>query len=440
MTRIRSLLATCSALALLACHADPLDIAPPASCDLPAQRQWVLDTMREVYLWNDRIPDSVDLSAYDTPEDLVVALRQGVDRWSWVADKGSSDALFMEGKYVGTGVTLARDGLGRLRVAFAHADSPAARAGLARGDVVWSVGGRSVSERDATGDWSGAWGTAEPGSVVTLEVHPGGIAPDDVTPADLTQLELVSEWVQLVTVPRHDVLDVGGRKVGYLLFWTFVDIAYGELDAAFADFADAGVDTLVVDLRYNGGGMIAVARYLIDLLAGADNHGKLAYTVEFNPDLAGENGTQTIERRPRSLPLDRVLFLTTRTTLSASELVINAAAPWLDVTLVGATTGGKPVGSRYFEFCDRLLQPITFRFTNAAGAGDYFDGLPAACLRADDFDHPLGDPDEAMLAAALGLVAGQGCPESAPLPPASGARVLGLAPRAAALFELHHSL
>lgn len=441
LTRMRALLAASCALAPLACQPDPLDIPPPESCSVEAQKDWILSTMREVYLWNDLIPAEVDLSAYETPEDVVVGLRQGVDRWSRATDKAQSDALTMKGKYVGTGLSLARDEQNRLRVAFAHADSPAGRAGLVRGDVIWAVGGKTVAQRDADKDWSGAWGESEPGSSVTIEVHAGDLSADEVNSTNLRTVELVTDWVQIVTVPHHDVLDVGGHKVGYLLFWTFVAIAYDELDAAFADFAAAGVDTVVVDLRYNGGGLVAVASYLIDLLAAAEHHGEVAYRVEFNAGLAGENSVERLERQPHSLPLDRVFFLTTKKTLSASELVINAVAPWVDTFLVGARTGGKPVGSRYFEFCDKILQAITFRFTSAAGVTDYFDGLPVVCERGDDLDHALGDPAEAMLAGALDLLTGAGCAagssaSATPVRPDD----LGLAPAAAALFELHHSL
>lgn len=439
LTRIRTLLVGSLALAPLACQTDPLDIAPPASCAVDEQKQWILDTMREVYLWNDQIPEEVDLAAYETPEEVVVALRQGDDRWSRAADKATSDALTMQGKYVGTGMSLARDDRGRMRVAFAHADSPAGRAGIIRGDVIYAVGEKTVAQRDADNDWKGAWGEPEPGTAVMIEVHAGDLADDEVDPTNLRTIELVSDWVQIVTVPHHDVLDVGGHKVGYLLFWTFVGIAYDELDAAFTDFAAAGVDTVVVDLRYNGGGLIAVARYLIDLLAAAEHAGEVAYRVEFNAGFAGENGVEHLKRQPHSVPLDRVIFLTTKKTLSASELVINSVAPWVDVFLVGARTGGKPVGSRYFEFCDKLLQAITFRFTNAAGISDYFDGLPVVCERDDDLDHALGDPAEAMLAGALDLLTGASCAAGGHKAPARPDD-LGLAPAAAALFELHHSL
>src|SRR5690606_19400952 len=107
--------------------------------------------------------------------------------------------------------------------------------------------------------------------------------------------------------------------------------------------------------------------------------------------------------------LDSVVFVTTRSTLSASELVINMLRPYAEVRVVGGRTGGKPVGSKQWEFCDKVLVPITCRLLNADGVGDYFDGFPPDCPAPDDLDHQLGDPSEGSLAQALHLVETGAC-------------------------------
>ncbi len=439
------------ALTLASCVDDPLDIAPPSSCDLPTQKAWVLDVMRQVYLWTDDLPSDVDLEAYETPEELLADLRQGEDRWSRVADKVASDALFMEGKYVGLGMSTARDAEDRLRITFVHEESPAGVLGLTRGQVIWSVGGKTVAQRDADNDWEDAWGENEVGVSATVEVHDPSIAAADVAASDLSEYTVTRDWVQIVTVPRKQIVDVGSRKVGYLLFWTFVDIAYDELEDTFYEFKNAGVDTIIVDLRYNGGGLVAVSRYVMNLLVGATQDGHVAYSVSYNSNLSSENNTRYIEKQNASFPLDRVFFLTSKKTLSASELVINSVDPLIDVTIVGATTGGKPVGSHSFEFCEKLLYPITFRFKNSAGASDYFDGLGGECPIEEDLAHDLGDPEEVMFAAALDMIGGASCPmTSQPAPPAppSLGRSVGRSVDPAIkpiddrdpLFEIHNSL
>jgi hypothetical protein len=180
-----------------------------------------------------------------------------------------------------------------------------------------------------------------------------------------------------------------------------------------------------------------VAERQVNLTVGADHHGDVAYTFQYNSNYSDENKSTKIDELGHSLGSDQVLVLTSSRTLSASELVINALLPYADVTLIGSATGGKPVGSKSFEFCEKLLFPITFRLVNAAGNTDYFDGLPADCYAADDLFHQLGDPQEGMLAAALAYANDGTCaspPEmpypsaplgiAAPWPDAVGERLL----------------
>jgi C-terminal processing protease CtpA/Prc len=95
------------------------------------------------------------------------------------------------------------------------------------------------------------------------------------------------------------------------------------------------------------------------------------------------------------------VVITTRSSASASEGVINGLRPFIPVTVVGDTTYGKPVGQYGFDFCDKTLFPVAFQTRNARGEGDYFAGIPADCAAVDDLDHELGDPDEASLNEAL---------------------------------------
>jgi carboxyl-terminal processing protease len=127
----------------------------------------------------------------------------------------------------------------------------------------------------------------------------------------------------------------------------------------------------------------------------------LPYTFQYNANYSNENKSTKINKLSNSIGSDRIIVLTSSRTLSASELVINALFPYADVTLIGSATGGKPVGSKSFEFCEKLLFPITFRLVNASGNTDYFEGLEADCWAEDDLFHQIGDPEEGMLAAAL---------------------------------------
>jgi len=386
---------------------DPFDFGGPRSCAVPDQNAWVQTLMEQTYLWNEDMPE-LDPFEYDSPSAMVAELRVDPDRWSRVSDKARSDALFEEGKVVSLGFRTRRDADDRVVVATVDVDTPASAAGLRRGDVIHSIGGLATEQIDEEERWGEIYGESEPGVAVDLEVeHSDGA---------LEEVQLVKDWVSIDVVPETRVLEVGNRRVGYLAFTTFVETSTEALNEAFAEFREADVREVVVDVRYNGGGLIVVARHFMHLLAGAVADGQVAYRVRYNDHFAEENDEHTLLRLDQSLPhVDHVVFITTGSTLSASELLINCVAPHVRVSIVGDTTGGKPVGSRHFAFCDQVAAPITFRLLNADDYGDYYDGLVPTCPAPDDLAQALGDPAEASLATALHLISTGEC-----LPPPEG--------------------
>lgn len=401
---------------------DPFKVAEPETCDVPDQNGFVLEVMSDFYLWNDDLPSDIDVTAFESPEDLVRELRQGVDRWTRVSDKATSDALFMEGKFVGFGYKTLRGPEDEVVLSFVNDNSPASAAGLLRGDQILAVNGISAEQLDADDGWSDVYGPNEPGIDVSVEVQ-------HYATGEIETVTLTKAWIDIVSIPVAEVLEgPGGAPVGYYIMDKFVETTKSELEGAYAMFKENGVNTVIIDLRYNGGGLISVAERQVNLTIGADHDGDVAYTYQYNSNYADQNKSTKIKELGWSLGSDQVIVLTSSRTLSASELVINALLPYADVTLIGSDTGGKPVGSKSFEFCDKLLFPITFRLVNAAGNTDYFDGLPADCWAEDDLYHQLGDPEEGMLAAALAYANDGTCaspPEPMPYPGAP----LGIASR-----------
>jgi len=385
---------------------DPLDFGQPRDCSIPEQNAYMYRLMQHAYLWNEHVPDDIDPAAFESPSALVSELRYDtLDRWSRVSDLETSDALFEEGMVIGLGFRTRRTDDDRVVLGFVDPQSPAGLAGLQRGDEVLRIGDFTVAELDAEGTWGDAFGPNEPGVHVDLQVT----GPDADAP---TAVSLTKDWYPLVTVPQVDILDHDGRPVGYLFFTTFVEPSIDELSEAFERFAAAGVREVVIDMRYNGGGRISAARHLVDLLIGSQASGEISYRTDYAPALSEANSTRRIDRKSASLEhLDHVVFITTGSTASASELVINAVRPFAPVSVVGAATAGKPVGSAQFEFCDKAAYPITFRLLNAEGEGDYFEGFAPDCAAVDGLTEALGDADEASLAAALTRLDGGGCPE-----------------------------
>ncbi len=406
-------------LSLGACQPDtedPFQVDPPDDCSIEAQNQFVVDIMSEFYLWHEDVPEGVDIGEYDDPSDLVKVLRAENDRWTRISDLATSDALFMQGKFVGLGYKTQRMEDDSIRISFVSDNSPASMAGILRGDEIVGAGGYTVAELDEQGLWGEVYGDNDPGVTVDLEI-------EHLLSGETVVHTVTKDWIDIVSLPTVEVFEADGEVVGYFVMDKFVATTKAELDTAFAEFKAAGATQLIIDLRYNGGGLISVAERTVDLALGAGHAGEEAYRFEFNDNLADENRSATISDLESSMDFDTIVVLVSGRTLSASELVINALFPYAEVTLIGSDTGGKPVGSRGFEFCEKKLYPITFRLVNAAGASDYFDGLSADCLAQDDVLHQLGDPEEDMLAAALGYLDAGGCmlpaPDSGPSPDSS---------------------
>ncbi|KIG16994.1 Carboxyl-terminal protease [Enhygromyxa salina] len=400
-----------AALGLTACNLnDPFKIDPPAECDVASQNQFVLDVMHEFYLWNEDLPADIDISAYESPESMVSDLRQGVDRWTRVSDKSTSDALFMQGKFVGLGYKTQRGEDDEVRISFVSDNSPASAVNIMRGDVIRGVNGYTAEELDADNSWSSVYGPNDPGIDVTLDV-------EHLATGEIETVTITKAWIDIVSIPVASIVtSPDGAKVGYYIMDKFVETTKDELESAYSMFKDNGISTVVIDMRYNGGGLISVAERQLNLTLGADHNGDVAYTFKYNNNYTEENQSTKIGKRSNSIGADNIVVLTSSRTLSASELVINAMFPYANVTLVGGPTGGKPVGSKSFEFCEKLLFPITFRLTNAVGDTDYFDGLAADCYAEDDLFHQLGDPKEGMLAAALGFLDDSGSCDPQPQP------------------------
>jgi carboxyl-terminal processing protease len=383
-------------LAGTACAEDPFDFGDPRSCEIAAQNAWVYGLMQDAYLWAPELPE-IDPADYESPEETIAALRVDPDRWSRVADKVKTEKLFEEGQIISLGFRTRRAPDGTLTVSWVSPNSSAEAAGMARGDTVRAIGGFTIAQIDLDDRWDDVYGDDEPGVTVNVEFSPPGAASQRAT--------LVKDWLEIETVPVHQVLPIDGRPVGYLMFNTFVDTAPERLDAVFEEFVDAEVDRVIVDLRYNGGGRVSVARQLVDLLVGDVAEGEINYAVRYGPGLDDQDVDRGISRLDRSIRAPKsVVFITSRSTVSASELVINAVRPHLETLVVGDVTGGKPVGSHQWEFCDKLAQPITFRLLNADGQGEYFDGIVPDCAADDDLTRPVGDVGEGALAHAIHLL------------------------------------
>jgi C-terminal processing protease CtpA/Prc len=374
-----------------------------SDCSTQGRNQQILDVFRSWYYWYTSIPANLDPAAYAQPQDLVDAIRkaQPSDRYSFIITHTESQAFFGAGQYIGYGFSFQLTTDNEMELMRVYRGSPADQAGLVRSDRITTVNGASVPSLVAAGTLSSTLAGDTAGHTITITfVDTAGGSHD----ASLTSA--------VVTRPNVDdvvVLDAGGRRVGYFFFDSFIDLSNAQLDAAFAQFVNQGVQDLVIDLRYNGGGELTVAQHLASLIAGNAYVGKPLVTLTFNDKHQSSNDTTAFARVDSPLTLSRVFFITTGGSASASEVMINGLRPYIDVVTVGSTTFGKPVGENIFNVCTYDAFPITFKLENAAGFGDYFDGLAPTCTADDDVTRQLGDPEEASLASALHYIRTGSC-------------------------------
>jgi hypothetical protein len=389
-------------------------------CTIGHQKQAVADLMQEWYLFNDEIEQqqkyaTLDLSQFATPEALLAFLLYRPNRFdrnfSFITMPEVDQRFFGSGQFVGFGFgsKFADSPMNTdLRLTQIIGGSPAESAGLVRGQQILTVNGRTIAEIVQAEGLSDALGPDDIGVMRNLRVRrPDGSEFD---------ADIAKAFVTLDPVPQARTFTAGTTSVGYLDFRTFVSTADAKLRQAFAQFQAANVTALVVDLRYNGGGLVSTAQLLTDLIAGFIADGQVQAHKLYNTAKSALNRTTVFQTQANSLTLlSNVVFITTGSSASASELMINALEPHSVVSLVGAPTFGKPVGQDAFGYCGGryLLRAVTFETVNSLGAGQFYGGLPVDCPVTDQLDRDIGDPLEDSLASALGRVETGSCPVTA---------------------------
>ena len=364
--------------------------------EIEAVNQGIYDLMKEVYLWNDHLPASIDPSAYATPNDLMDALRYDLyDRWSTVLTKTEYNQYFVQGEMIGHGFKLGLDAGSKIRIAFVYRNTQAYNLGVRRGWIITKINGTVATPSNAYN----LLGPAESGRINLIT-----FIKNDGTTAELS---LTKSVIAITPVLHYEVINQGNSRIGYMVFQDFIDTAKVELDEAFNSFAAAGINEMIVDLRYNGGGSVGVAEYLAAWLIGK-NHGNQPFVnFRHNVNLASMDTTLNLPANANGLVLDRIFFIATRNTASASELLINGVKPYItsDVT-AGDTTHGKPVGMYAFPFTyyDYVVLPVSFKYNNANDEGDFYQGIAPNLQALDDLTRDFGDPQEESLKAILDYI------------------------------------
>ena len=397
-----------------------------AGCTLRERQNRAFAQLQEWYLFPETLPVARDPAEFATVQDYIdklteTARNQQRDRFfTYITSIAEENAFFNSGSSAGFGVRLSFDPARRLFITEAFEGAPALAQGIDRGTEILAIGTAAGNLRDVsaiiaaegTAGVSAALGPSDPGTARVLRVTDAtnGVRTLTVAKADFNLTPVSSRY-------GAKVINDNGRQVGYLNLRTFISTADPALRQAFANFRAQGITDVIIDFRYNGGGLVSTAQLMGDLLGRARSTSDVIDFTVFRPEKAARNSTRSFQPQPESIAPTKIAFIGTGATASASELVINAQVPYLrtNAALIGTNTFGKPVGQIALDTpaCDDRLRVVAFETQNSARQGGYYTGVAAtvqaSCQAADDISRPLGDPQEASTRAALNFIAGVPC-------------------------------
>jgi hypothetical protein len=232
------------------------------------------------------------------------------------------------------------------------------------------------------------------------------------------------------------IIEDAGKRYGYINLRTFISTADARLREEIQKFRDANITEVIIDFRYNGGGLVSTGNLMGDLLGGNRQTSEIFSQLTFRDSKASNNSIKRFAPQSQSVSPTKLAFITTRSSASASELVVNGFIPFFDnrLALIGANTFGKPVGqiARDNAACDDRLRIVAFTTRNSANSDAYFNGLAeavkASCRANDDFTQPLGVAGEASTRQALDFLQGKSC-TAIPVTSAEAARASGIGPQ-----------
>ncbi|WP_028773987.1 S41 family peptidase [Shewanella waksmanii] len=319
----------------------------------------------------------------------------------------------------------------KVSVAYSEPNTPASSANIQRGAVIVAIDGVNVASANNDSELA----------VLTNGLFPSQSGQQteflvrDLGSVDNRTITLTAQTVVSTPVQQTQVIDTATGKVGYVLFNSHIAPAERGLYDAISTLSQAGIDDLVLDLRYNGGGLLAMASQLSYMIAGEqatidrifertsfnDKYpntnpvtGEPLTSMPFITESIGFNtGLLSAGLNLPVLDLPRVFVLTSNGTCSASEAIMNGLRGIdIEVIQIGATTCGKPYGFYPTPNCGTTYFTIQFQGENNKGFGEYSDGFAAVsnptlpselpgCYVADDLTHDFGDTNEGMLSAAL---------------------------------------
>ncbi|WP_225034739.1 S41 family peptidase [Winogradskyella sp. SM1960] len=463
MKKFTILLLTCiTVFTMTSCFEDMDDIAV-SNVQI---NNFVWKGLNVFYAYKDNIPDLANdrfssnddysnyLNSYSSPEALfesLLYLPNDVDEFSVIVPNFLDLEQQLQGTSLNNGMAFglvklpnaAEDIIGYVRYVLPNTDAEAK--GISRGMIFNTIDGITITEtnfRDLFSPTTYTIGLADYDNNNTTETR-----TDDVITPNNTSITLTKSEYTENPILTHNVLNVGGSSIGYLMYNGFRigNDNLDELNNVFAEFQSAGISDLVLDLRYNGGGSVDTAIWLASMITGQFT-GEVFFKEKWNSDILAQfeqnnpdallnpfvtqmtkqnsDGDITYQQSINSLNLNKIYIITTGSSASASELIINGLTPYIDVVQIGSTTRGKSQASRtIYDSSDfsrenvnpnhmYAMQPLIYEAQNADGFSEFYDGLsPDPLFEISEFYenlNQLGNPEERLLAEAIADITASG--------------------------------
>lgn len=413
--------------------------------------EFIWSGLKDYYLWVDNVSNLTNpafsdrtalanfLSPYTDHEDLFEDLlyqRDIIDKWSWIVD----DYVALENYFQGITLSMGYEfGLVRITgtddiygfIRYVIPDTPADIGGLVRGEIFNKIDDQTLNMdnyRDLLFEQN------------SYKISFANFVGDELI-SNAKEVNLLAVEVHENPIHLSKTFEVNGKKVGYLVYNGFTSTYDTQLNDAFGSLLAEGVEELILDFRYNGGGSIQTSAYLASMIYGTHTNEIFtkaryndliqaelteAYGSDYFNWMFEENIKKDVDTYPiNSLDLTKVYILTSGNSASASELVINGLMPYMDVVLVGTNTHGKYVGSITLkDYIDNngtvnpnhtwAMQPIVLKLENASSVSDYVNGFTPDVILSEGYRNlvALGDENEPLLKAALDHIRGISTPKT----------------------------
>lgn len=385
----------------------------------------VYDIMHDYYLWNEWMPTYKKGENRDPNEYFETLLYSYEDKWSYISDDSDAENAELAGTPYSMGYSpkfyaYTKDNDVFILVEYVYPGTPAEKAGLKRGDIIFTINGESINADNYIDLYYAESATFGLGKI-DFSVEPWKVTLTEET------LKAKAEIINADPSVYDTIFYVNEKPVGYYVFTQFnIGTRCTEsMDVIFDRFKSAGVKDLILDLRYNGGGSLTTAEHLASAIAPANvaNGKNVFFKYVYNNilnDYYNQNGGEAnfvvnMPENEHNADMENLYVLCTENTASASELVTCGLMPYMNVKLIGTNTHGKYCGMISFdknvikELENWFLCPICFKYANSVGLTDFKYGLEPDYVVEEDITNmlPFGDTNDPMLATALDVIGAQ---------------------------------